>query len=540
MTRNLARVAAATTLFAAVLAGPVVATSAAPVPWTHISIPSKTLTYHYTPGGANSLHVKGQTSAGVAQVDIDCVTFILGQEPEVSQVATAVPVTSHSFNVVGTLGINAPTNCRLRAIPAGVDVNTDYLGAYSGPILYTDAFGLLTDTGKIYAFIAQSEEGDGAMIATDAGSCGTEALVTVEAPQMEGGPIVLTCLFGLPDRDIDPSGTAKHSAIRVDGHNAYLPSGVHDFRGTPQSLTVPQSTLAVSRSIAHNGDVTITESAPLKRCSVSDHYPPTTTSCPALRATGVTFKRVTKFWRNGHQIKIRDTFTSTNHNAHRVTLQYLGEVGNETGSGTAGTRAGFSYPKHSNTFHASSLAQTVTGFGTKAGTLLIRSDVHARADDPQADTTAGTWSRPPSKIMFSSDPSEPDQFGMAYSVKVPAGGEGFLGFATSERWSTSDVEHLASMAVAEMVNPPSITSPHHGATIHGRSTTVKGSLSAGANGLPTKVSVNGHSAQITRSSSTEAKYTVAFSESTGKHTITVRATDSVGNSAKSSTSVKNV
>ena len=55
-----------------------------------------------------------------------------------------------------------PTNCRLRAIPDGVDLNTDYLGAYTGPILYTDAFGLLTDGGKAYSYVAQSEEGDGA------------------------------------------------------------------------------------------------------------------------------------------------------------------------------------------------------------------------------------------------------------------------------------------------------------------------------------------------------------------------------------------
>jgi hypothetical protein len=131
-------------------------------------------------------------------------------------------------------------------------------------------------------------------------------------------------------------------------------------------------------------------------------------------------------------------------------------------------------------------------------------------------------------------------FGMVYNVHVPAGGEGFLGFATSERWSTTDVKHLASTAVAEMVTPPSISSPHHGATIHGHPTTVKGSLRAGANGLPTTVSVNGHAAHITKTSSTTATYAVTFSESTGKHIITVTATDSVGNSAKSSTSVKNV
>jgi hypothetical protein len=69
---------------------------------------------------------------------------------------------------------------------------------------------------------------------------------------------------------------------------------------------------------------------------------------------------------------------------------------------------------------------------------------------------------------------------------------------------------------------------------------VKGSLTAGANGLPTTVSVNGHAAHITKTSPTTATYKVTFSESTGKHTITVRATDSVGNSATASVSVTNV
>jgi len=541
MIRTVARLAAVTALSTTVLTAPVVAASAAapPIQWTHISLPSSTLTYHHTPGGANNLHVSGETSANVTQVNIECVTFILGREPEVSDVAPAVPVVSRSFNVIGAWPSNPPTNCRLRAVPVGVDVRTDYLGAYTGPIAYVDSFGLVTDAGKAYSYAAQSEEGDGAALTTDVGKCGTQVLVTVEAPQMEAGPIAVTCLFGLLDKDVDPSGTPKHSAIRVDGHNAYLPSGVQDFR-IAQSLTVPQSALSASRSIARNGDVTITESAALKRCSPSDHYPPTTASCSALLPTGVTFKRVTQFWRDGHQVKIRDTFTSTDHHAHNVALQYLGAVANETGAGTAHASAGFLYPAHSTTFHASSLGQTVTGFGSKAGSLLLRSDLHASADDPQADTTAATWSRPPSKITFSSNPTERDEFGMSFSVGVPASGTGFLGFATSERWSTTDVKHLAAMAVADMVTPPSIRSPHRGATIHGRSTSVKGSLTAGANGLPTKVIVNGHRAHITRTSSSTATYRVTFSESLGRHTITVRATDSVGNSAKSSTSVRNV
>ena len=449
MIRNMARLAAATALGAAVLALPAGRASAAPVLWTQISTPAKALHYHFAVGATNHLHVAGQTSAGITQVDIVCVLFVVGQETDATPLAAAVPVVAHSFNAIVTFPTTPPANCRLRAVPTGTDPATDYLGSYTGPILYTDAFGTLTDSGKVYSFMAQSEEGDGVVVQTDVGLCGTEALVTIEAPQMQAGPIVLTCLFGLPDANIDPSGSPTHSAIRVDGHNAYLPSGVHDFRGTPQSLTVPQTALTVHRSIAANGDVTVTESAALKRCSVSDHYPPTTASCPALVATGVTFKRVSKFFRNGHQVQIRDTFSSTDHHAHTTTLQYLGAAENETGGGSADTRAGFVYPGHGSTFHQATLGQTITGFGGKAGSLLIRSDLHARPDDPQADTNAATWSRPPSMINFSADPSQADQFGMAYKVKVPAGGKGRLAFAVSERWLTADVKRLAALAIAD-------------------------------------------------------------------------------------------
>lgn len=449
MFRSVARISAATALFAAILAVPAGAAPSAPALWTQISVPSSALHYHFEVGATNHLHVAGQTSGGITQVNIICVVFVVGEETNATPLASAVPVVAHSFNAVATLPTSPPANCRLRAVPTGIDPTTDYLGSYTGPILYTDAFGTATDGGKVYSFTAQSEEGDGVVIATDVGSCGTEALVTIEAPQMQAGPLVLTCLFGLQDKNIDPSGSPTRSAIRVDGHNAYLPSGVHEFRSPPQSLTVSQTALTVNRSIAHNGDVTVTESAALKRCSVSDHYPPTTGSCPALVATGVTFKRVSKFFRNGHQVQIRDTFSSTDHHRHTMTLQYLGAAENETSGGSAATRAGFAYPGHGSTFHQSTLGQTVTGFGAKPGTLLIRSDVHARADDPQADTTAATWSRPPSKITFATDPTEADQFGMAYNVKVPAGGTARLAFATSERWLTADVKRLAALAIAD-------------------------------------------------------------------------------------------
>jgi hypothetical protein len=506
--------------------------------FTEITTPAHTVTHGFKTGGTNTLQVSGVTSLDVTEVDIDCVLYIVGTTNQVSHFASAVPVSGGSFSVTAGFPSTPPTNCRLRAVPAGVDATTDYLGAYTGPILYTNAFGTSKDGGgKVYSFTAQSEEGDGVAVITDAGSCGTEAIVTVEAPQMIAGPVMLTCLFSLPSGDIDPSGSSQHSAIRVNGHNAYLPAGVHGFLIGSRGLSLTQPVLTVSRSVAGNGDGTITESALLMRCSTSDVYPPTNVSCPSLVSTGVRFQRVTTFWRNGHQARIRDTFTSVDHAAHTVTMQYLGAAENETAGGTSTGNVGYSFPGHSNTFQAVGLGRTLSGFGNKAGSLLIRSDLHARTDDPQADTMAGTWSKPPSKIVF--DSSAHDQFGMSFSVAVPAGGKGFLGFGSSERWQTTDAKQLAALAVRDMTRPPSITSPHNGATINGTSTTVKGKLRAGANGLPTSVKVNGHRATVTRTSATTATYKVKFSESLGTHRLAVVAKDVVGNAASASIKVKN-
>src|SRR3954469_23514157 len=103
MKRNVARIAAVTTLAAALLAVPVVAASSATGTWTRITSPSNTVTYHYTVGGANHLHVVGQTAADVTQVDIECVTLVVGQAPQVAHVALGVPVSSGSFAVTGAL-----------------------------------------------------------------------------------------------------------------------------------------------------------------------------------------------------------------------------------------------------------------------------------------------------------------------------------------------------------------------------------------------------------------------------------------------------
>jgi hypothetical protein len=226
----------------------------------------------------------------VTAVDIVCVLFVTGRQPDTTTFASNVPVSNGQFSATAVYSSNPPTNWRLRAIPNGVDPSTDYLGAYTGPILDTDAFGIIKASSVAWSFAAYAEEGDGVGLVSDAGSCGTQALATVEAPQMVAGPLLIGCAFALEPSNITPTGTPTGSTVKIDGHNAYLPSGVHNYLTGTRSLSVTQSALTVTHGVARNGDMTITERATLMRCSVSDTYPPgprrpARVSCPPESAS---------------------------------------------------------------------------------------------------------------------------------------------------------------------------------------------------------------------------------------------------------------
>jgi hypothetical protein len=504
--------------FAAAAAAPAVG----PGTWTKITTPAGTTTFKLS-NAHHHFSVSGETSNDVTSVDVVCVTNTATGPIVGSPLASAVPVAGGTFSAIANI-TNVMVQCRLRAIPTGVDPTSDYLGSYTGPILYTS--GILFDKAgsTIYGFRAIGEQGDGFAAMLDAAQCGPALSGTVDPPAMDlRGVGTEACAFALPGANL--ASTA--SSITVNGHNAYLPFAIHNL-----SLAVTQPALTVAFTRLSHGNVRVSESAPLMRCS-TDTYPPTNVSCPSLVNTGVTFRRISDIFRGAHQIRLRDSFTSTDGQGHSITMQYEGTVGDQ-GTGAVG----YTFPGGSTKFHRANLNQVVTGLGSKAGTMYARSDVFAASDDPLADTLGLTWSRAPHKVQFSGTQS--DFFAMPYALSVPAHGRLDLGFAYSKLITTSATKKLAGLAVGEMVNPPAISSPGAGAVIQGHRTTVKGSVALGANGLPTSVKVNGHAAHLTKVSATKATYKVSFNESFGKHTITVTAKDVARNTKSKSIKVKNV
>ena len=497
--------------------------------FTRITTPSTTIVERLPAGGA-TFSVSGSTSFDVTSVDIDCITNSTTTSPTVTALATNVPVSSGRFHATATIsGGTTLLTCRLRAIPSG-DATTGYLGAYSGPVVFPYFVHAATNGGTTYGVSAFDTEGTGFALVGDAGQC-SDTLGTLTQPDVAVHPSFDRCAFGVAAFN-DALVSATRSGVEVDGANAYLPFSVENFlNGTEAlNLTVPKITYASTHS--PGGDLTVTESAPLMRCSGSNSYPPTLVSCPSLISTGVSFTRTATVFRDGHQIKIRDRFTGVDTSAHTVSIHYLDQVD----APSRGTN-GFSYPGHSAKFVAAAPGRAVTGLGAGAGTLLARSDLDAGSDEPTADTLGFTWSRPPSSVAFGAVTAS--DFRLAYTLHLAAHGAGFVGFALSEASLTSAVSKLATSAVADMVVPPSISSPRLHARLGSTSTTVKGRLVAGANGLPATVTVNGHAAKITKTSTTTARYAVSFTEPAGKHRITAVAKDGAGNTARTSISVTN-
>ncbi|HEX3931729.1 MAG TPA: hypothetical protein VHW64_13570 [Nocardioides sp.] len=485
--------------------------------FTKITSPTNGATF-LDRGGSPTFQLAGRTSVGVSFVDLYCFSGPQGNVTA-TPVATNVTVTNKAFSTtvpVPDAGGASPV-CRLRAIPFHDPVEGD-VSMFSGPVLHLDRVERLTQGSSTFDFDLAGGSGTGSFEVHSAASCGDAAMGTV-ADNLAVRSELGGCVANLGASDV------AGSPLRVDGHTALLPYA---------TLSLASSTsLRLHIHAARSGRVTWTESAPLVRCSGSDAFPPPSAGqCGSVVATGVTFTRSGTFTANGQQVRLQDSFASTDGRQHRVRTTYsMGFVAPPTGG------LGFAFPGRGAGFHGSTKGQPVTGLPKRAGTVLVRSDRFAVEGDPQASTRAVTWSRPPTHVAFST--TDASLFGASYSLKVHKHGSATLGFTDSLGERTSTAKRLGRAAVSSVMSFPRITSPKKGAVVDGRKTVVKGILRAGVNGLPASVRVEGQPATITASGASRATFKVVLHEPPGKHTLTAVATDAGGNKRSTSVTVRN-
>ena len=464
-------------------------------------------------GHEGHLTIKGRASADVSHVNVYCINGS-GATASAMTVATEVLVSSGSFSTPAPVpgAVPAP-QCRLRALPDGVNPQADYLSSYAGPVVDFDAWQSAATNFQLTA-----GTGNTIVSARSVGTCSTELLTPVEADQTAPGGS-LACMLSLAQNTANDA----HAAVVVDGHQAILPAVTDPFGLTPNSIV--RATFHLNKG----GSVRWTDTEGLDMCPTSAAYPPPT-SC-TLKATGVEVRQVSTLLKSG-QVRVRAQFRSVDGRRHRVHVAYTNVI-TPLVEGALGLR----FPGQKG-FHAATAGRKVTHLGHGAGTMFARTNRFGDEGDPSVATRALSWSRTPSRILFA--PASATAFELDYRLTVPTRGSADLGFGDSIAVRTTRALSLGAKAERDMMPAPRITAPTAGSTVKGTKTKVTGVVTSGANGLPASVTVNGHAAKLKPNKrGSKATYTVTFSEAPGKHTITAVARDGFGNKRSTSVTVRN-
>jgi hypothetical protein len=468
-------------------------------------------------GTAPQLTVAGTTSPGISQVDVYC-TRGLDSSAARQLIAADVAVTAGSFTVTTALpdlGDAGPV-CRLQAVPQGVSPEPGLTTAFTGPDLYVDTLTRTSVGQTTVDFKLTGGTAHGQLTARSAGTCGDASLASL-VPGLTAAQASDGCVGSLG---------GDGGSLVVDGHPAMLPIGV-------LAHTNATSPLGLSVHVAKDGRLTWTETSTLMHCSGTDVFPPPSPgACGGVVSTGVQFRRTSTYDATAGQVRQRDSFGSLDGHMHRVRVSY----GMESTPPPTGA-LGFAFPGGSKTFHGSAPGRTITGLTRHAATILVRTDRYAAEGDPQAGTRAITYSRAPARLAFSA--ADADVFSMSYRLKVPADGATRLGFTDSQAVRTADARRMGRTAAAAMMPAPRITSPKKGAVVDGRRTVVKGVVTAGANGLPVSVTVDGHRATLASRTDSSGTFRVVLDQPVGRHTVTATARDAGGNVRSASITMRN-
>ncbi len=405
--------------------------------------------------------------------------------------------------------------CRLRAEPTTVSSESP---AFTGPRLavgdflsssqYTISGG--PNNGALYDYYANGTT-FGSYVGWDsAGSCGPYA-ESIDASYAESAE-TLDCVGSLYGDD----GFSR-SEIQIDGSNAYAPYIAQQMFSNNtgfQPLSVTQSWNPA------NGFESTSETDPLVECPSPDPYQPTSGQCPSYSSAPVTLTRQIAMI-STNQIKMTDTWTSTDGHAHTVDALYDDHAYYNADD------PGYQFPGESG-FSEHAPGDVIAGASGAPGSIFMHNDVSAADGNPAGDYGAITFSSAPSGFVFYSL----REFTEHQTLSVPAGGSASLTYIYSFGPSLEQVQALALAAQDQLHSPAvSITAPPNGSKRHARTVTVSGTASAGS-GIKS-VTVNGVNATLGAGGSWSAQLTL----SRGTQTLTATATSNAGLTASASITV---
>ena len=350
-----------------------------------------------------------------------------------------------SANLDGVLALT----CRLLAVPAGT--NPTDLTPFAGPVIgvgerdSTKVSGGAND-GKIVDYYFDAQQQTGAFDYASLGACGLSNGYLYDST-FKNTTITFACNGALFAKDSPSSPT--RSELQVDGANAYAPRAAAAISPGAAGLPALTETYTVDKA---TGDVTITETDPLVKCT-SATYPPTSSTCATFAPTGVTDHRTIAQDHDGHISWFTDTFTSTDGKSHSVDLlwdnsqRFWGPSGNSA-------QVEYQFPGQD------SFSTHVTGYTyappSPAGAILVR--MHDAAD---GDTSTGqgaiVYDRPVAEAKVTAVLNFASELTLHQTGTVPAAGSTRFRFAYVQDYRAALVGTRVDAARAAFLNTISVT-----------------------------------------------------------------------------------
>jgi hypothetical protein len=446
--------------------------------------------------------------------------------------SSPVAIHNHGFTYTGSFEPIEEHTCVLRAVPTGATPAD--LTPFTGPQIAVDAseagnIGAAEDEAIVggpnsgalydYYFYGSQFQGAGEYLSISAcGLCDSYAINPTTSAIGSSLFFANAALFSTND-------AKTGSEIQIDGNNAFASDAARNlisrtnpttYNGSEDYSSFPS--LSVRTTVNPlTGDVSIEEAGSFSHCVGGNPSGETAThaNCSSFEPTGVGYTRHIVQNEDGALVTIYDTFTSTDGAPHQLNLLYYQSVdGNGSGS------PAYSFPWLSSAFETPAAKASIAPPAGPAS-ILVKEKAGQADGDEELDQGALTMSAPPNGIEFGEHPT---YFELHYTRTVPAGGSVSIGQSFATAFALANVEALARQARSDFSPTVAISTPASGSTSTSSTVTVKGTVGAGANGLPSTVSVNGVSAAV----SAEGAWSAQVPLTVGANTITATTTDQYG------------
>jgi Glucodextranase, domain B len=515
----------------ALMAGPI-STAGAQVASSQITRPSANsfpLDDETLSNGGAKITVEG-TATGTAKVDIGCYGGEEAEEVEI--LAEEVSVKSHAFSTSIARSELPAYLCTLRAVPSeeAEELEEPELAeSFKGPLMAASSFA--APSSSSYEALADGIAGEFGFDGAE--ECGMESLLYGPTSMLMSEEL-FSCAGFLEDRPEYPS-----DGLQVDGAYGYGPlsaARVEEVVEPDAALGAPTMTVTKSFDEA-TGAMVIHEEDPIVKCEPESLPTPTKATCTSFASTGITLERTWETSDSGHVASLTDHWSSTDGQAHSLSVEYVEEM-------SAATEGGVYELPGSSAFAATQAGESVT-LPSGAASILYKSSSSTGEDEANGVHPQGA-------IVYDSSPSEAlqvlsgsaeagaNEFALPYRRTIAAGSAATLRTTFIQAFDLPEVRQLAAAALESYYpsDHPSVTiaSPEDGTTITSESPHI--TVSGSANDAIALSSVTVDEQPVLMSPS--GTWTATVTLKPGANTLTAQASNEAGETASSSVTVSYV